>query len=128
MPRYKRKRPSNRPPPQTLSSETPEDWVKRKLERAARVAEAGSKSPIANGAGGLVRGHIIRVYLLNGHVGLSSDEIDVVLAALQRQPGDEVDPLETPTDRRNRDLYMGVRRAELEMLQQSRRWRLANQS
>lgn len=93
---------------------SPDAWVQFWVGRAMRFQDSMRHHHLVDSTQYVQRGAVLRRWLLNAESGLfTKAECDVVLDALQRSPGDPVDPAETPAVMAERDGVLGLARARV---------------
>jgi len=103
-----------------IEKQTPEQYVRRRVEVAAYCREDSSIRIHVPATELMREASILRAWLLNGAVALSAADIDVVLSALVDPFNEPVDPLETPEDAVARQAQLQLVRGQLLVVQASR--------
>lgn len=94
---------------------TPSEWVRDLVVRKERLLRSTALPIHVPSTNAMAEAATLDTWLRNGTVGLSATEMDVVLAALVRDPSAPVDALETAADRRQRDSELSRVRGQILM-------------
>jgi len=100
---------------------TPDQYVRRRVELAANDHDDAAIRLNVTGGGEHARNaDMLRRWLLNGPIALSSTEISVVIEALENPINEPIDPLASEADLAARSAAMDVVRFQLEVARLSR--------